>query len=194
MAFRLLHVIVLLGIACLVAGCSKPTSKELAAGIIADKKLDDAEAMKKLAELAFKNSEAVSVAKLDDGEIALSVTVHPSKDAEVKTLQGGPSAVVMDSNFVLGMTVFGGRQMVEYGRQRKLARLIIQVKHTLLDETGNKVDVDIFGYTLSKESFDAYLTTGSYMDLVKGKALDTIEKTCVIDYNHFDQVRYQKDK
>jgi len=88
------------------------------------------------------------------------------------------------------MTIFQGRRMVEYGRQRKLARLTIKIKHTLRDEIGNKVDVDIFGYTLLKESFERYLTTNSEVDIVRGKALATIEKTCVIDYNNFNQVRY----
>ena len=80
--------------------------------------------------------------------------------------------------------------MVKFGRQRGLAQLAIKIKHTVLDATGNNVDVDIFEYTLAKDSFDQYLTVGSAADIARGEARITIEKTCVIKYNNFDQIRY----
>lgn len=180
------------GIACCIPGCGKPDPDALAAATVANRELSDARAIEELARQAFSSREAVSVEGLPDGGISLSVTIHPRRDANVKTLKGGPGAAEVDSAYVLARSVFDGRRMVKFGRQRGLSQLAIKIKHTVLDETGKETDVDIFGYTLAKDSFDRYLTTGSASDLVAGKALTTIEKACVIDYNNFGQIRYTK--
>jgi hypothetical protein len=193
--FRRVTITITVCLGLLIAGCEKRDPDALAARTVAATELTDAEAVETLARQVFMNPEAVSAVTLESGEIALTVTVHPSTDAKVTTLRQGPNAAAVDVGYVLGMTVIGGRRMVKYGRQRKLAQLTIKVKHTLLDESDKRVDIDIFGYTLRKDSFEQYLNTGSAIDIAKGKALATIEKTCVIDYNNFDQVRYApKDK
>jgi hypothetical protein len=183
-------ILVAVGIGLCLPGCGKPDPDQLAAATIANKELSDAQAVEELAKQVFKNPDAISVEELPSREISLSVTIHPRRDAKVGTLQGGLSAAEVDSGYVLGISVFDGRRMVKYGRQRGLAQLVIKIKHTVLGEAGEKMDVDIFGYTLVKDSFDKYLTIGSAMDIAAGKALTTIEKTCVIDYNHFDQTSY----
>jgi hypothetical protein len=116
---------VAIGIGLCVAGCGKQNPNELAAATIANEELSDAQAIEELAEQMFERRDVVSVEELDGGEISLSVTIHPSRDAEVIELQGGPGAVAVDSGYVLGISVFSGRRMVKYGRQRGLARLLM---------------------------------------------------------------------
>lgn len=193
MSSRVTAIVLAVGIGFGAAGCGKQDPDELAAATIADRKLSDSQAIEALAKQVFHSSDAISVEELPGGEISLSVAIHPNKDAKVTTLQGGPSAAAVDSGHVLGMSVFAGRRMVEFGRQRGLGQLVIHIKHTLLNETDNEVPVDIFGYTLAKDSFDRYLTIGTAMDIARGNALATIEKSCVINYNKFDQIRYTNE-
>ena len=87
--FRQWIIAAVLGIGFLVAGCGKEDPDKLAAITIAATELTDAEAIEKLAQQVFMNLEAVAATKLDGGEIALTVTVHPSTDAEIKTLRQG---------------------------------------------------------------------------------------------------------
>ena len=190
---RVSTIVLAVGIGLCSAGCSQQVPDDPALATIEDRELSDAQAIEQLANQVFKSPEAISVEELASGEISLSVTIHPSKDAKVKTLQRGPSAAALDSGYVLAISVLDGRRMVEFGRQRGLAQLTIHIKHTLLDETGQKGTMDVFGYTLAKDSFDNYLTTGSAVDIFRGNALSTIEKTCVINYNNFDQIRYTSD-
>lgn len=193
MSSRVSTIVLAVGIGLCAAGCSKQDPDQLAAATIADRELSDAQAIEALAKQVFKSPEAISVEERPGGEISLSVTIHPRKDAKGKTLQGGLSAAAVDSGHVLGISVFDGRRMVKFGRQRGLVQLAIHIKHTLLDETGKEAAADIFGYTLTKDSFDKYLTLGSAMDIARGNALTTIEKTCVINYNKFNQIRYTSD-
>ena len=151
--------------------------------------LSDVEAIESAARIKFFDPPELSVIEEPDG-IVVSVTMHTDKDAETKTLSGNSPAAT-NANTELMMSVFSGRRIVELGRKRHLKRLIINIRQTVLNESGQPEDIDVFGYAISKDQFDEFLTTGTAADLAKGDARRTIDASCEVLYDRFSGIEYQ---
>lgn len=185
----------ILPVVCALCGCSR-TPDEIEAEIVADDSLTNQQAIERLAENIFKGLESHSTTVEQNGNVTLNVIVRSIDDAEFKTLdlQAGPSAAELDAGVVLGMTVFDGRRMIRYGRQRSLGKLVIAVLRPALDETGETVDVEIFKYAVPKDRFDKYLNTGSALEIAQGEARRIIHETSLVEYDYFDSLRYSESE
>ena len=180
------HLIALLFvISCFGCGDKKPTAKD----IMARTDMSDTEAIEALARLEFFDPPKLSVTEEADG-IVVDVTMHNEKDAEIKTL-AGVSPEQFSASADLMMSVLAGRDLVEHGRSRNLKRLVINIRQTAIGSSGQAEDIDVFGYSLSKDRFDAFLNTGSAADIAKGGARRTIEATCEVLYDQFSGITFQ---
>lgn len=172
-----------------LCGCQK-TPEDVRTGIVANSDITDQEAIELLAQSIFKNLKSYST-RDENGEITLEVVVHLGDDGMVNTIDGGASPEDTDAGVALGITVFDGRKMIEFGAKRGLRNLAISVLHSALNDQEELVDVDIFKYSVSKDQFDNFLNTGSALEIAKGEAKRVIEATCVVEYDHFDKLEYQ---
>ena len=171
-----------------LTGCGE--NKPSAEDIMARDDLTDAEAIESAVRIKFFDPPELAVTAEPDG-IVVSVTMHTDKDAELKTLSGH-SPAAMNASKELMMSVFSGRSIVELGGKRNLKRLIINIRQTVIGESGQPEDVDVFGYAVSKDRFDKYLTTGSAADLAKGNARRTIDASCEVLYDRFSGIEFQE--
>lgn len=174
-----------------LGGCGGPTPEEQAAAIIADSTLNDAQAVEQLARLEFPHAEAITAEQVEEVGVVLTVFLRPQKEAKVVTA-GQFSAAEMDSQVTLGVTLLPLDTMIENGRQRGLARVSVRVRHTVLDSAHKPQVVDVFGYTMNREAFDAFLAIPVTEHVMggPGSAKKVIERTCTVDYDHFDDFVY----
>ncbi len=177
----------------LFSGCGEePDPDAELKSIVADQNLADAEAIEKLAREKLGLIRELKTEEFDEGGIALEVTLHPSLTPNTPNFQNGVSPQQLDLAMALAAPVISSKDVVRYGRQRKLAKMIVHIKHTVLDREGKQIDADIFGFTLDKDSFDKYLGMSS-IELMRGKAIDAISQCCTVDYNRFDQIEYVEE-
>ena len=171
----------------IVVGCgsSEPSGED----IINRKDLTDVQAIRQVAKIKFLEPKDLQVTKEDDGVLVV-VTMNTDKDGAIYTIKGTSPAEI-NENKALKMSVLAGRGFIKLARERNLQRLEIKLQQTLQTADGKTQTMDVFGYSVSKERFDEYLTVGNTAEVAKGGARETIENSSEVLYDRFDEIEYR---
>jgi hypothetical protein len=173
-----------------LVGCRKDLLKSTQS-ILADRSITDAQAASKLAELYYQDATSISTAMGSNGkDVELTVTVRPHREPELTAAEKAKGRKLHKG--VLPLPIINTHDVIKFGRQRNLTKVVVKIQDTIPDDSGNEQKIDLFGFTVDQDNFQKFLTTNLIQQLMTGNPRDVIQPNCTIDYDNFDKQVFSK--